>query len=331
MPCSIIRYTPEEASLEAAADARELLPLARPGAVNWLNVETLDDKAGVEALAAAFNIHPLTVEDILDTEQRPKVEEFDHYLFITLKAINRRGRGGEPHPGDLPALEQISIVLTENTVITFQELPGDSFDSIRRRILNAAGRIRKMGSAYLAYAILDTIINDYFLVLDKMDERIETFEDRAIDEQDTDFISDLQDAKRGLLSLRRIIWPLREALGLLLHIESPCLPESALPFFKDLHDSVMQCAETTDTCRELLAGVTEVNLSSMSNRMNRVMKVLTIISTIFIPLTFIVGVYGMNFKWMPELEVTYAYPLVWGVMAFIVIGMILFFKKRGWL
>jgi magnesium transporter len=263
----------------------------------------------------------------MDTEQRPKAEEFDDYIFITFKAVNRRrkNKNGED------VFEQISLILMESTVITFQEIPGDSFDGIRKRILNNAGRIRKMGTGYLAYAIMDAVVDDYFGILDNLGAVIEEFETRAVDEKDNAFIQDLQSLKQGLLHTRRIVWPLRESLSLLLHMESKLITDDLEPFIKDVYDAVIQAVETVETYREHVAGVMEIRLSMMSNRMNSVMKVLTIISTIFIPLTFIVGVYGMNFKFMPELDMRYAYPITWAVMIAIVIGMLIVFKRRHWL
>jgi magnesium transporter len=267
------------------------------------------------------------VEDILDTGQRPKAEEFDDYIFITFKAVNRRKRDG--NGGSL--FEQISLIFTENTVITFQEIPGDCFDGIRKRILNNAGRIRKMKADYLAYAIMDAVVDDYFSVLDSLGAGTEEFEERAMDEKDDDFLGDLRDLKQNLLKTRRVIWPLRESLSLLLRMESAIITDELEPFIKDVYDAVIQAAETVETYREHVAGVMEIRLSMMSNRMNGVMKVLTIISTIFIPLTFIVGVYGMNFRFMPELEMRYAYPAIWGLMILIVAGMLIVFKRRHWL
>jgi magnesium transporter len=210
-------------------------------------------------------------------------------------------------------------------------MPGDSFDGIRKRILNNGGRIRKMGADYLAYVIMDAVVDDYFLVLDVLGGGIEEFEDRAVDERDESFIQDLQKLKQSLLRVRRVVWPLRESISLILHMKSPLIGDEMEPFFKDVHDAVIQTAEAVETYRELVAGVMEIRLSMVSNRMNSVMKVLTIISTIFIPLTFIVGVYGMNFKFMPELDMRYAYPITWGVMVLIVIGMLIAFKRRRWI
>jgi magnesium transporter len=324
MEFSLIGYDPAGAWTENAATVEELLGRRNPSGVTWINVNGLERPELIQDLAARFGIHPLTVEDILDTGQRPKAEEFDRYLFVILKAI----RGGDETESEF---EQISMVIMEDTVLTFQEVHGDSFDGIRRRILNNAGRSRRMGTDQLAYALMDAIVDEYFSVLDRLGNGIEDFEDRAIDERDDKFIPDLQRVKQRLLRLGRVIRPQRESIALLQRLDTPLLSREVMPFLKDLQDNIIQASETVETYRELLAGVMEVNLSSVSNRMNKVMKVLTIISTIFIPLTFIAGVYGMNFVHMPELEYRYAYPITWGVMVLVAVGMLIFFKRRGWI
>ncbi|MDR2485227.1 MAG: magnesium/cobalt transporter CorA [Treponema sp.] len=310
--------------MKTADTMEELLSYRNTGGLTWIQVNKLKDGAGISPLIDAFGIHPLTVEDILETEQRPKAEEFDTYLFITLKSLLIGEEEG-------PVLDQISLILTQDTVITFQKSSDYSFDTIRRRIFNNIGRIRKMGADYLAYGIMDTVVDNYFVALDTLEDRLEDFEDRAIDENDASLIPDLQRLKQILMRIRRIIWPLRESLAILLRLDSDLISPDMKPFLKDLHDNVIQAIETVETYREILTGVMEVNLSALSNRMNKVMKVLTIISTIFIPLTFIVGVYGMNFSYMPELDYLYAYPIIWGVMVIIAAGMLIFFKRRHWL
>jgi magnesium transporter len=216
-------------------------------------------------------------------------------------------------------------------VITFQEAPGDCFDPIRKRIEANLGRIRKMGPDYLAYGLVDSIVDSYFIVLERLGTILEDYETRALEETGAEFMRELQAVKQEVVRMRRSVWPLRESVAALLRLESELVSEELAPFLKDLHDNVVQAAETIENYRELVAGILEVNLSVMSNRMNEVMKVLTIISTIFIPLTFIAGVYGMNFRFMPELEFPLGYPVVWGTMGAIAVGMILFFKRRKWL
>ncbi|MDR2314145.1 MAG: magnesium/cobalt transporter CorA [Spirochaetaceae bacterium] len=319
---SIIGYDPAGAWEHASDTVEELFKHRNPAGISWININTPDPDT-INALAAAYRIHPLTVEDILDADQRPKTEEFDDYFFIILKAIHRENEEFD--------YEQISIVLTEDTVITFRQKTGDNFEGIRKRILNNAGRLRKASSDYLAYVLMDAVVDDYFTVLDSVSDKIEIMEDRASDDTDKTFMADLQDIKLTLLHLRRCIWPLRENLTKMIHSGSPLIHEELSPFLHDLHDNTIQAAETVDSHRELLTGVMEMNLSAISNRTNKVMKVLTIISTIFIPLTFIVGVYGMNFINMPELSSSYGYPVTWGVMVLIAAGMLIFFKRRRWI
>ncbi|MDR3146874.1 MAG: magnesium/cobalt transporter CorA [Treponema sp.] len=325
MDLSLIGYDPAGAWIKNEASVDALLRHRNPAGLTWINMSGLDAAAEINRLAEIFHIHPLTVEDIQDINHRPKVEEFDDYLFVVLKAIGVGGQDGELD------LEQISLVITENTVITFQEKPGDYFDGIRKRILNNAGRIRRMGSIYLVWAIMDAVVDRYFVFLDTIGTGIEEFEERAVDEKDQNIIPDIQRLKQNLLRIRRVVWPLRENVQSMGRMDSGWIPVELAPFFKDLHDNVIQAAESVETYRELIAGVIEVNLSAVSNRMNNVMKVLTIISTIFIPLTFIVGVYGMNFAYMPELKFPLAYPIVWAVMLLIALGMLIFFKIRRWL
>jgi magnesium transporter len=322
MEISVIGYDPAGAWYKPVPTVKEALAWRNSGGITWINADCFDDHDAINALAEEYKIHPLTVEDILDTTQRPKAEEFDNYLFITLKAVSPE-----------PALdfEHISLIITDDTVLSFQEKPGDYFDGIRKRILHNGGRIRRMSADYLAYALIDAVVDEYFIVLDKLGSGIEEFEDRAADEKDDTFISDIQQIKRDLLRVRRVIWPLRESLSLLMRLDSPHLSGELSPFLKDLYDHLMQAAETVETYRELVAGVMEVNLSAVSNRLNKVMKVLTIISTIFIPLTFIVGVYGMNFRYMPELEQSWAYPAIWALMGIIALGMVIYFKRRRWM
>jgi magnesium transporter len=325
MELSLIGYDPAGAWIKNEQTVDGLLRHRNPAGLTWINMSGLEKPAEINHLAEIFHIHPLTVEDILDTNHRPKVEEFDDYLFVVLKSI-----GTEGHEGELD-LEQIALVITENTVISFQEKSGDFFDGIRKRILNNAGRIRRMGAVYLAWAIMDAVVDRYFVFLDSIGAGIEEFEERAVDEKDQNIIPDIQRLKQNLLRIRRVVWPLRESIQAMVRLDSDRIPVELAPFFKDLHDNVVQAADSVETYRELIAGVIEVNLSAVSNRMNNVMKVLTIISTIFIPLTFIVGVYGMNFKFMPELEFPPAYPITWAVMLLIAIGMLIFFKIRRWL
>jgi magnesium transporter len=319
---SVISYDQNGVREHSAVTPAELPEYRGSGGVTWINLNYLD-AALVNVLAENFAIHSLTVEDILDTRQRPKAEEFDTYLFLTLKAIH--------WSGDEHDYEQISIILLDNTVLTFQEHPGDNFDGIRKRIRNNGGRIRRMGADYLAYALMDAVVDEYFTILDDLGDEIEEFEERAADARDTDFITDIQRIRQQLFTLRKSIWPLRDSVSHIIHSEPDFFGADLEPFLKDLHDHTLQASDTVESCREIIAGVMEVNLSTASNGMNRIMKVLTIISTIFIPLTFIAGIYGMNFQFMPELGWTYGYPAIMGVMILTAAGMLVYFKRRRWI
>jgi magnesium transporter len=324
MVLSIIGFDPVESWAQTAGTVDELLQYRHGSGVTWINVNGLKDDNAIHRLAAVYGIHPLTIEDILNTERRPKVEEFDDYLFITLREIS--------NPGENPfVFDQISLVITADTVITFQEAAGDSFDGIRRRILNNVGRIRKAGVDYLAYSLMDSVVDRYFLALDTLGADIEEFEERAVDPKDRAFIADVQITKQRLHHIRRAVWPLRENISVLIRMESAFIGEKLSPFLKDLQDNLIQAAETVESYRESISGIMEIHLSAASHNLNKVMKVLTIISTIFIPLTFIVGVYGMNFSNMPEIHTAYGYFVVWGIMILLAAGMIIFFKKRDWL
>ncbi len=327
---SVIGYDPVGSWTKTAANVSELISYRNPGGITWINVNGLKDIAVITQLAEAFGIHPLTVEDILNTEHRPKLEEFDEYLFITFKALDWK-EAGQAQGGESPVeYEQISLILTKDSVITFQEYSGDGFDPIRRRIDANVSRIRKMGPDYLAYCIVDTIVDAYFNVLDKLGTVLEDFEAQATEKSGQSFMRSLQDIKQEILRMRRTLWPLRESVSALLRLESELITPELTPFLKDLHDNAVQAVETMESYREISAGILDVNLSSISNRMNEVMKVLTIISTIFIPLSFVAGVFGMNFRYMPELDLVWAYPAALGLMALIALIMILFFKKKHW-
>ena len=332
MRLSVIGYDPIGSWTKTSTTVDELLTFRNPAGITWININGLKDQESLSRIAEAYGIHPLTLEDILNTNHRPKVEEFDDYLYFVLKAITWK-EAIEPEAGEVSSVEyeQISIILTSDTVITFQEFPGDTFDLIRKRIKANLGRIRKLGPDYLAYALVDSIVDAYFIVLEHLGTALEDFEARGIEETGSAFMRELQAVKQEVLRMRRAVWPLRENISSLLRMESALISDELDPFLKDLHDNVVQAAETVESFRELTVSVMEVNFSSVSNRMNEVMKVLTIISTIFIPLTFIAGVYGMNFRFMPELESRWGYPLIWATMGLIAGGMIMFFKKRKWL
>lgn len=302
----------------------ELLPLLDEAKINWINVNGLTGGI-VEALCQTFGVHPLVLEDILNTEHRPKVETFGDYLFIITKMLTL-------HEGGRIEYEQVSFLLKKNLVLTIQESPGDCFGQVRERIAAGVGRIRNKGADYLAYGLLDLIFDNYFLVLESIGDRLEEFELGASEgDRSPGFVEGLQDVKRELLRMRRTVWPVRDSVSALLRLEPGLFSAELQPFLRDLHENTVQAIEALETYRENAASILEIHLSSMNNRMSEVMKVLTIISTIFIPLTFISGIYGMNFQHMPELGKPWAYPLVLIIMGVLALGELVYFKIKKWI
>lgn len=301
----------------------ECLPFRDTATVTWINVEGLHDVGIVAAIGNLFDIHSLTLEDVLNTNQRPKFENLGHHFFIVVRMIYQT-------TDDIVA-EQVSMVVGPNFVITFQEAPGDVFEPVRDRIRSGKGKIRRMGSDYLAYALLDAVVDGYFPVLESLGDDVEHTEDSLMSSPDTETLQAIYRLRNEMIFLRRSVWPLRELVAGLARDDSPLIQEGTQRFFRDVYDHVVNVIDTIDSYRELVSGMLDTYLSSVSNRMNEVMKVLTIIATIFIPLTFIAGVYGMNFQHMPELGWRWAYPAVWGVMAGIAISMVAYFRRRRWL
>jgi len=301
------------------------LPFKARPTVTWINVIGVHDVDTVETLGKAFDIHPLVLEDIVHTGQRPKLEDMGDYLYIVLKMIFH-----EPAADDFE-LEQVSLIVGSSFVLSFQEKEGDVFQPIRDRIARGRGRIRGATSAYLAYALMDTIVDNYFLTLEQVGERMEALQTEVLSNPDPSTLKVIQDMKRNMIFLRKSVWPLRETISKMERCESALIPDALGPYLRDVYDHTIQVIDTVETFRDTLSSTLDIYLSSLSNRMNEVMKVLTIIATIFIPMTFIAGIYGMNFQFMPELKWPWGYPMFWGIV--IVIGgvMVLYFKKKKWL
>jgi magnesium transporter len=293
--------------------------------VTWINVDGLHQVEILEKLGECYGFHPLMLEDILNTDQRPKMEDYGDYIYIVLKMLIQSNKNN----GIMT--EQISLILGPNFVISFQEMEGNIFDPIRERIRNGKGRIRKMGADYLAYALLDSIIDNYFIIMEKLGEKIEFLEEELVTRPTAQTLKTIHQLKREMIFLRRAVWPLREVVSGLERGESSLMKEPTRIYLRDVYDHTIQVIDTIETFRDMISGMLDIYLSSISNRMNAVMKVLTIIATIFMPLTFIAGIYGMNFKYMPELEWHWGYPAVWLVVVFIGISMLIYFKKKRWL
>lgn len=297
----------------------------RTQTVTWININGIHDSNIIERIGGQFGIHPLLLEDIMNTGQRPKMEDFEGHIFVVLKMLTYNEKA------ERVELEQVSIVLGSNFVISFQELEGDVFDSIRERIKTSKGHIRKMGADYLAYSLIDAIVDHYFIILENFSDKIETLEEELIEDPTPQTSAKIHNLKRELIFISRSVWPLRELTNSLERSESKLIKKTTLPFLRDVHDHTINIIDTIEAFRDTISGMHDTYLTKMSNHMNETMKVLTVIATIFIPLTFIADIYWMNFQFMPELSWKWAYPTVWGVIVVVGISMIFFFKRKKWL
>ncbi|MBN1756670.1 MAG: magnesium/cobalt transporter CorA [Chitinispirillaceae bacterium] len=293
--------------------------------INWINIDGLSDTRLFERIGSGFNIHSLTLEDILTIDQRPKMENHEDYLYIVLKMIN-----WDDGTADLE-VEQVSLLLLRDTVLSFQEKTGDVFDPLRERLRRGTGRTRKEEADYIVYSLMDAIVDNYFNMMDKLRQEIEQIEEEVIEDPETSTSVEIHKMRNQVAMLRRSIWPLREVLATILRSESELIRSHTLPYFRDLYDHTVKVIETLEMFRDNLAGLLDIYLSSVSNKMNEVMKVLTMISTVFIPLSFLAGLYGMNFRYMPELNHRMGYPVLLLVMALLVVFFLLFFKRKKWL
>ena len=321
---TLIEFNEKEFIEKEFTDFDECLLHVKSDMVKWINVDGIHDTELIQKVGEKFNIHPLTLEDVANTDQRPKFEEYENYLVSIMKMLSY---DSETHS------EQLSIILLDNnTVLSFQEVHGgDAFDIIRTRLRTGKGRVRKMGADYLAYCLIDAVVDLYFLILEKIGDRIETLEEDLINNPNKETMMTIHAMKREMIFLRKAVWPMRELINNFERCESKFIKKATRLFLRDLYDHTIRVIDTVETFRDLLSGMMDIYLSSVSNRMNEVMKVLTIISTIFIPVTFIAGVYGMNFKYLPELDSPYGYYICWAVMLAIMITMVFYFKRKKWL
>ncbi len=321
---SLIHYDADHFSERVGCSLEDCLHSSLSEGIRWINVDGLSDTQLIEALTTRFGIHPLVLEDVTNLDQRPKLEDYGDYLFAVLKMLTF-----DDETGKLLS-EQVSVILGDRFVISIQEHVGDVFGPVRERLRTGKGKLRKMGGDALAYSLLDAVVDGYFTILEKSGERVEALEEELVTSPTRETLHALHDQKRELLFLRRSIWPMRELIGNLERRESPLVTEPLAPYLRDLYDHAVQVLETVESLRETLSGLLDIYLSSLSNRMNEIMKVLTVISTLFIPLTFIAGVYGMNFRFMPELGWRWGYPATWGVMIVIAGFMLRYFHRKGW-
>ena len=306
-------------SIEASFPYKDTPP------VTWINVDGLHDVKTIEKIGPRFGIHPLVLEDIVNTGQRPKAEEFDEYIYVVIKMLDI------DRAVDHITAEQVSLIIGPHFLISFQEKERGVFDFVRERIRKARGRIRKYGSDYLAYALMDAVVDHYFAILEKLAEKIEQLENQLLENPTSRILEDIHHIKREMIIFRKQVWPLREVLNSLIKDSSELIQESTHIYLRDVYDHPIQVVDTIESLRDVLSGLSDLYLSTVSNRMNEVMKVLTIIATIFIPLTFIAGIYGMNFEFMPELKWPWAYPALWLLLIAIFVAMMLWFKRKKWL
>ena len=324
----VMAYGPDEFIERRVTDCRQVRELVNKAPVTWINVEGLGDAGTIRSIGELFHLHPLALEDVVNTHQRPKVEPYPGFLFIVARMAELNDR---------LETEQVSLFLGSNYVVTFLEDPGDAFDSVRQHLRNAQGCIRSRGTGYLAYALLDAVVDGYFPVVEEYGERLDGLEDEVVTMPSRRTIAWAHQVKRDLRMLRRAIWPLREAINVLAREQNELIDAEARVYLRDCYDHTVQIIDIVETYRELDADLTDLYLSSLSNRLNEVMKVLTIIATIFMPLSFIASLYGMNFNTavspynMPELNWRYGYPFVWGLMIASAVGMYWFFRWMRWI
>ncbi|ADN35781.1 magnesium and cobalt transport protein CorA [Methanolacinia petrolearia DSM 11571] len=320
----IFLYTEENYEEKTVLNLDELKDFSAKTGSKWVIITGLANTQLINDICEFYGMHPLTTEDILNTHQRPKIESFDDYIYIVIKVIL-------PMEDEGIYSEQASIILFKDTIITFLENDDRIFEPLIRRLTASKGRLRKNGNDYLFYAIIDSVVDEYFEIFEIIGERLERIEDSVIISPEPEILEDIYSVRRDLIWLRKSIWPLRDVVAQLSRGEYYLISDNTEIFLRDVHDHLSQISETLETYRDLAAGLLDLYLSGVSNRMNEVMKVLTIIATIFIPLTFIAGLYGMNFSYMPELNHPYAYPGVLLIMLAIAVAMLIYFRKKRWL
>ena len=322
---NIIDYDEARIEEKEVETVEECFPFRDSPSVTWINIDGVHDLELVGKIGEYFNIHPLTLEDIVNTGQRPKLEDFENHIFIVLKMLYC-----EPVKDEVEA-EQVSLIVGSNFVISFQERVGDVFNPVRERIRKGKGRIRRAGADYLAYALIDSIVDNYFVILEQLGEGIEDVEQELATNPTQDTLQNIRVFKKEMLFLRKSVWPLREVVNSLERGELALFHESTGIYLRDVYDHIIQIIDTVESYRDMLSGMLDVYLSSISNKMNEVMKVLTIFASIFIPLTFFAGIYGMNFTFMPELGWPWGYFAALGFMALVGISLVIYFRRKKWL
>jgi magnesium transporter len=322
---SYIRYDSNGSDARRVVTALDVAPPTNGNGIAWYTIDGVHDAEILRTIGERFGLHGLVLEDIANTTQRPKIEEFDQHIFVAMKMITFDESAKEL------VSEHVSLIFGDGYVLSFLENEGDVFEPVRQRITSAKGRIRKMKSDYLAYALMDAIVDNYFTVLEDLGDQIDEVEDEVVEAPSIQTLRTVHRLKRELIFLRRSVWPMREVVNSLLRDESDLVRDETRIYLRDLYDHTIHVIDTVETLRDIVAGMLDVYLSSVSNKLNQVMKVLTVMSSIFIPLTFVAGVYGMNFKYMPELEWSYGYPAIMLSMFLVAVALLVMFRRKEWL
>lgn len=321
---TLVRYNQDLYSEQVLAQVADLDRKALPDQVLWCQIKGVHDAAVVQELGEMFQLHPLVMEDILNTDQRPKLEIHEHFLYIVVKTLEFDTHMSEAHT------EQISLVLGDGFLLSFQEGSEELFQGVRNR-LSTGRRLRALRADYLAYALIDTLVDNYFVLLEKFGDNVELLEEELLNNPSPATLAKIHHYKREMLLLRKAVWPLREVLVSLSRDENDLVTSDTQVYVRDVYDHTIHIMDSIDTIRDLLAGMLDLYISSVSNHMNEIMKVLTIFASIFMPLTFIAGIYGMNFQNMPELRMPWGYPIALGVMITIGVSLVAFFRWKKWL
>jgi len=327
---TVIDYDDQNFHEVEVKEVAECFPFKQKPTVTWINIDGLHQVDVLEKLGSCYGIHPLVLEDIL-TDQRPKVEDYDDYIFIVLKMLYYNENGDDTLGDTKIDVDQVSMILGPNFIISFKEKEVDVFNPLRDRLRMARGRIRKQGADYLAYSMMDSIVDHYFVIMEKLGERFEELEDSVVANPEPGILPTIYNLKRDMLFMRKSVWPLREAISRLQRTDSHLVSETTKIYLRDVYDHTIQVIENIETFRDMSASLLETYLSSLSNKLNEVIKLLTVISTIFIPLTFLAGVYGMNFRYMPELESPWGYPAILILMLLVVVVMLTYFRRKEWI
>ncbi len=322
---TLFEYDEQECNERVVTGQIDFDSIKNPSKISWLNIDGIQDSPTLEQIGKVFEIHPLVLEDIQNPDLRPKIDDYPDYTFISFKML----RWDEEN--DEAASEQVSLILGKGFAISFQERVGDVFEQVRERLRAGKGRIRKLGADYLVYALVDAVVDNYFTVLERLEDEFEEVEDQVVYRASLNAVPRIHRLRSQAVLFRRAVWPLRESIHEIIKGEHELITEETVVFYRDVYDHVLEVVDTVELYRETVAGLLNSHQSNQNKQLNATMKVLTIIATFFLPPTFLVGVYGMNFHYMPELAWKWGYPAVWGLIVLITVGMVWYFKKKKWL